>query len=85
MLAMAYKLSPLFLSKLKRPDVSTEVGRDIAMFNINSTFHFKDFSCFLKSQLIESLIEARKTIPDKQVDGKISKWEHLYRSRFVWA
>lgn len=84
MLAMAYKLSPLFFSKLKCPEISPEIGKEIAKFNIDSSFDMRAFSNDFREQAINSLSEIRNSIPKRLIDQNVIEWEKMYRARFIW-
>jgi hypothetical protein len=84
MLAMAYKLSPLFLRKLKCPEISAEISKEIAKFNVESSFAFVGIPAELREHCVNAMVEARKAISDRKVNGKISTWEGMYKARFVW-
>lgn len=83
MLAMAYKLSPLFFTKLKRPIISPEIGKEIARFNIDSSFSMSTLPNNLREQVINSLAEARNSIQKRHIDEKVMEWERMYRAQFI--
>lgn len=83
MLAMAYKLSPLFLIKLKRPKISPEISEEIATFNIDSLFDMRLFPSDLREQAIISLVQCKNLIPNRRIDQNVIKWEKLYGAAFI--
>lgn len=83
MLAMAYKLSPLFFSKLKCPAISPEVGKEIGRFNIDSSLDLNALPNDVRDQIINSLSAARLNTPKGNIDEKVTKWERMYKSRFI--
>lgn len=84
MLAMAYKLSPLFFSKLKCPEISPETNKEIARFNVDSTYGLNDLPFEHREQIISTLAQYRNPIPKRLINQKITEWEDMYKARFTY-
>lgn len=86
MLAIAYKLLPLFESKLIKPELTGEDQVKKAKHNLSSVAHtMQGVPLEALEWLLLQMIEQQASNKALNLDDKIGRWEKAFKDRFIWV